>query len=435
MSTSIGITLALVVCLALAPFVAAKPALLVLSKGENALAVVDPDSLQVMKRISVGEGPHEVCVSADAKTAFVSNYGNQQPGDSISVIDLEAGKELRRVNLGPLTRPHGLAECNGKLYFTSETSCAIARYDPQSDKVDWILGTGQAVTHMLTIDESLGRIYTTNIGSDSVTVIDALGPAPQGPGAKPSNVIVKKQPEGLALSPDGKELWVAPRQGGALAIIDTTTDAVKQSIPFKGTAFRLHFTPDGKRVLASDLPNGELVVIDAASRKEEKRIQVAQAPIGMVVTPDSRRAFVACQGGGKVFAIDMDKLAITGNVEVGAAPDGMAWAEPRTPRPTRKPGMLGVAVAPLNDDTRNQAKVASEVQGLLIQNVGPNSPAAKAGLEIGDVILAINGEPVTDPQRFAQMIGRGRAGDAFSFEILRDGQRGTKQATLAERPG
>ena len=436
MNTSIrtvGLTLA-VALIAAAPIAVAKPVLLILSKAENALAIVDPESLQVLQRVPVGQGPHEVCVSADAKTAFVSNYGNQQPGDSISVIDLESARELRRVHLGPLKRPHGLAECNGKLYFTSETSCAIGRYDPQSDKVDWIVGTGQSGSHMLTIDPSLGRIYTTNLGSDSVTVIDALGPASQGPGPKPWHITVKKQPEGLALSPDGKELWVAPRQGGELVIIDTTTDSVKESIPFKGAAFRLHFTPDGKRVLASDLPNGEVVVIDAAARKEEKRIQVAQAPIGMVVTPDSRRAFVACQGGGKVFAIDLEKLVITGNIDAGQAPDGMFWAEPRPPRPTRKPGMLGVGVAPLNDQTRAQAQLAADVEGIIIQNVGPNSAAARAGLEVGDVILSINDLKVTDPQKFAQMINRARAGDVFRFEVLRGGENVRKEATLAERP-
>jgi YVTN family beta-propeller protein len=48
-------------------------ALLVLSKGDNTLTIVDPSSLQVVARIPVGHDPHEVTASADGKTAFVSN--------------------------------------------------------------------------------------------------------------------------------------------------------------------------------------------------------------------------------------------------------------------------------------------------------------------------------------------------------------------------
>ena len=54
---------------------AASPLLLVVSKGDNALVVVDPDSGKILGKATAGEGPHEVEASADGKRAFVSNYG------------------------------------------------------------------------------------------------------------------------------------------------------------------------------------------------------------------------------------------------------------------------------------------------------------------------------------------------------------------------
>src|SRR5580704_9768004 len=93
------------------------PALLVLNKADQALAIVDPASGKVVARVSVGEGPHEVTISADGKFAFVGNYGQQTPGNSISVIDLVGQKELRRVDLGPLRRPHGMFFVDGKVLF------------------------------------------------------------------------------------------------------------------------------------------------------------------------------------------------------------------------------------------------------------------------------------------------------------------------------
>src|SRR6478609_5677075 len=84
--------------------------LLVLNKDEGAMVFVDPSSGSVTGRVGVGEGPHELIVSTDGKYAFASNYGTgPAPGHTISMIDLAAKKELRRIDVAPLRRPHGLA--------------------------------------------------------------------------------------------------------------------------------------------------------------------------------------------------------------------------------------------------------------------------------------------------------------------------------------
>src|SRR5438128_7795113 len=83
-------------------------ALLVLNKSENTLAIIDPATLKVVARVPTGEAPHEVAASADGRLAFVSNYGTaDRPGNTISVIDIAARKEIKRVDLGALLRPHG----------------------------------------------------------------------------------------------------------------------------------------------------------------------------------------------------------------------------------------------------------------------------------------------------------------------------------------
>lgn len=145
-----------------------KPLLLVLNKPQGKLLIVDPSAKKVIGEVATGVGPHEVTASADGKLAFVANYGDQTPGESISVIDLEAKKELRRVNLGALRRPHGIVESNGKIYFTAEANKLIARYDPTADRLDWLMGTGQDLTHMLVInkraDQDFYREYWFRLG-------------------------------------------------------------------------------------------------------------------------------------------------------------------------------------------------------------------------------------------------------------------------------
>ena len=299
-----------------------KPALIVLSKGTNELVIVDPTAMKVLGRVPTGVGPHEVTVSSDGKTAFVGNYGDKTPGNSLSVIDLGSRTE-KRIDLGPLRRPHGIAFKNNKVYFTSELAKAIATYDPVTGKVDWILGTGQMITHMLVLSSDGKKIFTSNIMGNSISAIE---PAQVPGGWKLTHIAVGKGPEAIDLSPDGSEVWTAHSQDGGVSIIDTSTYAVKQTLPaLTKHSNRPKFTPDGKQVFISDAEGGEVVVIDSATRKEIKRIKTGGVPLGILMVPDGSRAFVALADEGAAVAIDLKTLEVRGKVTTGEGSDGMAW--------------------------------------------------------------------------------------------------------------
>ncbi len=165
---------ALVVCLATAAGWACaqstpKTALLALSKQDHTLSIVDPASLKVLARVPVGEDPHEVAASSDGKTAYVSNYGFGA-FHTLTAIDLVGQKPLKTIDLGPLRGPHGLDFEGGKVWFTAEAAKAIGRYDPRTEKIDWIMGTGQNRTHMVYVFPGAKRILTTNVNSGTVTI-------------------------------------------------------------------------------------------------------------------------------------------------------------------------------------------------------------------------------------------------------------------------
>ena len=297
--------------------------LLVLNKIENTLAIIDPASLRILGKVPTGEGPHEVIASADGRTAYVANYGTQQKvGNSISIIDIAARKETKRVELGPLARPHGIVLANGKIYFTAEVNRVVARYDPATDRVDWMMGTGQSITHMIVITPDGRRAYTANIVSGTVTSIDFAAPVPQ----QVAQIEVGKQPEGIDVSPDGREVWVGQNGDGQISVIDTATNKVKETFKVGEVPIRIKFTPDGRRVVVSDPKAGELVFLDAATRKEIKRLKVEGVPVGVLITPDGRRAFVAAMQANKVLVVDLEKLEVAGEIEPGQGPDGLAWA-------------------------------------------------------------------------------------------------------------
>ena len=328
--------------------------LLVLSKRNHTLAIVDPATLKVVGTAPVGTDPHEVIASADGKTAYVSIYGGGAY-HILSVIDLVAQKALPDIDLGALNGPHGLTFVGGKLWFTAEGAKAIGRFDPETNKIDWIFGTGQNRTHMIYVTPDQKQIYTTNVSSASVSIIEKItlppmgpppgmqsgppgnqGPPPGppgGPGGQPradwnqTVIPVGKGDEGFDVSPDGHELWTADAQDGTISVIDIAAKKAVETIPAKVFgANRLKFTPDGKHVLITSLRDGDLVIYDAASRKEFKRVNIGHGAAGILMQPDGARAYLACGPDNYVAVLDLKTLEVTDHIDAGGEPDGMAWA-------------------------------------------------------------------------------------------------------------
>ncbi len=302
---------------------ASGPLLLVLNKTDATLAFVNPDTGEVTARVPTGEGPHELVVSTDGRLAFASNYGATSPGSTISVIDVAARKELRRVDVSPLRRPHGLAFADGKLYFTAEMNRLFARYDPESNRIDWLMGTGQTTTHMIWVNDAASRIYTANIGGNSIAAFERAGNSQNW---NERVIPVGRGPEGFDVSPDGRELWAAQSQDGGVSVIDLGTKTVVATFDAgTGRSNRLKFTPDGARVFISDINAGQVVVVDTKTHAVVRRIDVGRSPEGILMVPGSSTAYVAVNGDNVVAAIDLNTLAVTKRIETGGGPDGMAW--------------------------------------------------------------------------------------------------------------
>src|SRR5580658_5899503 len=159
-------------------------ALLVLSKADHTLAIVDPSSLKVIARMPSGPEPHEVVASSDGKFAYISNYGGGAY-NTLTVVDLVAQKTLPVVDLGALRGPHGLMFMGGKVWFTAEVAKAIGSYDPATKTIDWILGTGQNRTHMIYVFDDLKRMITSNVSSATMTIIEKSSGGGRGPGRGP----------------------------------------------------------------------------------------------------------------------------------------------------------------------------------------------------------------------------------------------------------
>ncbi|MDB4898553.1 MAG: hypothetical protein JWN53_361 [Gemmatimonadetes bacterium] len=331
------------------------PALLVLEKAQNTLVIIDPATMTIVARVPVGDDPHEVAVSDDGTTAYVTNYRN---GTTIAVVDLVAQRALAPIQLGARRAPHGVAFAAGKLFFTAEGAKVVGRYDPVARVIDWVVGTGQDRTHMVVTSADAATVFTSNVSSATVSIIErhsGQGPPPGPPplvsptrvlsvGAPPgqrgpgsgggpppadwhvTNVPVGRGSEGFDLSPDGRELWVANAQDATISVIDVAAHAVVQTLPSTRSANRLKFTPDGAYVFVSDLGGDQMLVIDAKTRREHARIPLGGNSEGIVMASDGSRAFTTLNSRDAVAAIDLRTMRMVGEVKTGRGPDGLAWA-------------------------------------------------------------------------------------------------------------
>jgi hypothetical protein len=73
------------------------------------------------------------------------------------------------------------------------------------------------------------------------------------------------------------------------------------------------------------------------------------------------------------------------------------------------------------------------IKGLRISGTSPNSPAAAAGLQDGDVIVQINKDKIDSIYDLTEMLRKGKPGDKWKITVLRDNKKVETEATLAER--
>lgn len=330
-----------VLLVGLAGIPSAADTLLIANKTDNTVDLYDLEAGRSRATSPTGEGPHEVAISPDGRTAVISNYGRRgAPGSSLTVLDVGDGRVLRTIPLGEHQRPHGMVWYAGKrLAVTTEGSQHLLVVDPGKGRILEAVETGQRTSHMVAVTPDGKRAFVANIGSGSVTVIDLKK------GKKIRDIVTGEGAEGIAVTPDGKEVWVGNRGADTLSIIDPESLEIVSTVKCPGFPIRIVFTPDGTRALVSCAEAGEVALFDARSREPLLRRKLdlstvpdaatrlfgdrfgeSPVPVGLVVSTDGRRAWVAATQADVVVVVDTETLEVVELIQAGHEPDGMALA-------------------------------------------------------------------------------------------------------------
>jgi S1-C subfamily serine protease len=96
-------------------------------------------------------------------------------------------------------------------------------------------------------------------------------------------------------------------------------------------------------------------------------------------------------------------------------------------------GYLGIIIQDLTPELVRAFNLPS-VEGALVGDVSSDSPGAKAGLQKGDAVVALNGQPVADAQDLRLRVSQMAPGTTVRLDVMRNGQKRQLTATLVEYP-
>jgi YVTN family beta-propeller protein len=318
--------------------------IIVLNKAAHTASVIDVANGETLATLKTGVGPHEVAVHPAGRFAVVADYGEAQPGSSLTVLDLDELQVVGSIDLGAPIRPHGVVfEPSGEhLWVSAETQRQVWRVSFPAGEVELKIDSEASATHMVAWAPD-GRVFTANIGSGSTSVV---GPRADGRYGLLAQVPTGGGAEGVCVTPNGKHVWVSNRADDSVSVLDAATLKVIKELPCAGFPIRAEACPDGRLVLVSSATGGAVTLFDAVDHSELVRIAMPFAvgeegdailgqmgessiPIGITLHPSGKLAFVANAAVDKIAVVDLLRRKVVAQLPTGRGPDGVAWVPTR----------------------------------------------------------------------------------------------------------
>lgn len=296
---------------------------IVANKQGGDASFVDLASGRIVATAPTGAGPHELVVSSDGRVAVVTDYGAQQGGNTLTVLDVPGARVARTIDLGTWTRPHGIVFLPGDslVAVTSETRGAVVLVRIADGAVVDSLATDARGSHMVAVTADGQRFYTGDMGSATVTELSAAS------GGKVRSFPTAPSPEAVNVTPGGDRVFVGSNDEGTVSVIETDTGRRREIAEGFGWPYRMFLTPDAGQLIVPDL-RGEVVrFFDGTTYEELGRIDFAgAAPQGLTLHGDGRHLFLSLSAEDRIAVVDLERREVVGYLPAGSGPDGIGYS-------------------------------------------------------------------------------------------------------------
>jgi DNA-binding beta-propeller fold protein YncE len=291
---------------------------------------LDPTSFAELASLELPARPHEVAISADHRTAYVSIYGsgvygnNPEPGQQIVVVDLPQRQVVSSLSVAPFLAPHGLAlGPDGLLYASCDASGVVAVLDPSSSRLVGSIDVGSKGNHMIAMLPDGSKLYSENEDQGAfVSVMDPRTRTPIGEVPIPSGAL------GLCAASDGRRVLVADGGEPSILVIDTQSDSLLESVRLEGYAHpaqRVRCSPDGRYLVVTADQEPLATVLSGEDPRQQRTFEVAPGPMGVAFHADGRTALVANHGSGRITVVDLASASPVREFAMGVGVETLAF--------------------------------------------------------------------------------------------------------------
>jgi len=298
---------------------------IVVNRDSSDLAIIDPATDTIIKRIPLGEysNGHMAMLNHDGKTILISATGR----DRFLVVDLVTGQIAHTVMVGKAPE-HFDVTPDGRLAFVGNIEASTVSMIDVHEGREIQRITGFFEPHGFSALPDGSKVYVSSLGAHEVAVLDAksgrmlkrlaIGDVGRVAARDPQRYL--SEVKGIVnptLTKDGAFAYAADGDAGVVAIIDTKTDKIVKTLKIGEQPWRAYNSPDGRWMLVPNNGDSTVSVIDTTSQKIVAQLTAGTDMTGINYAMEGSKAYVISRGESTVYVFDMKTFGLVTRLKLG----------------------------------------------------------------------------------------------------------------------